>query len=1135
MQRTGSNCATQHGLGKTRVILPMLLIEWYYSKVDHVAVVFLLSQLLDEGFSYLHQHLCASVHNICLATAPFSRDAKLNHSSSKQLCHLFQYLRSTRTVLVQSPEHRLSMLLKCNEAIMDEMNLPPASTPTISMIPLMKTLLSVPLSVFFDECDEIMRYVYQLIYSMGLHVEDVSQTVRWRTVQAVLGVLASDAAMSFLVDSKALAVLEFQPSKTAYRAMRLVQCSDSEWKDACRCLVDELIRNPPPSLKWLTRLADSNPVHVDLLKSFMVDQYTGSSDVKLDSLTEQQQHQLLTIRGLLACGALKHCLSLRHGVNYGLDTRPERKRLAVPYDACDSPSERTEFAHPDCATVFTHLSYYSVGLTRVQIADAFHILLQLPRAAQQRQYHCCFEAAKFGLEEPQLYDSIDKIDISSSVQLTALAKIFRYNVPLIDFWLTRITLPQDTRNYSAQLVSNSWHLANVTRCVGFSGTNDSNDLLPLLVHPVDMQNIPELAATNGKMIDLIISQSSDRVEYIQVAVDDQGADIEQWKLVTQRAVERGCHALLDAGALLSGPTNRQVAAYVLSLLCSDGDQKTNRHGLLGVTYYDRERNQWVFENFQRQVFDHAVSPVPERDSFVYYSQKHTRGVDMKLRPDACALLTVGPGLRKDQLMQAAGRLRQLEFGQKLVLAYCRDIAHLIDEQCHVAASSSDNGLSAAAPVHVLQFVLDETVKYVQNGLVHWATQGLHFASTERDPGKYRQAEPTTLHEMYEGKHIDQTVAVTVGRKCENAMIESNTDENAKMKILVEQIRDRVQSFGADVVHTTTVFGAEITNLGNECEREQQQEQEQELENEKEQESQHSNLRACEEEEWGIASYLEYDADSATMLPTEYVKSISAYFEEIVVEDQAKSMLLIDWPNTIYVTVNFARTLASSDPLAPEGDGSGRCQTISHGRIAGSIVCFPDGTVLLISEREAEVVMREVWMSNWWDKDDFQCVQVAVQGNDDDCDMKDCARAHCMTDVPILLQFCYLRDAMLDMKFGTNTCGHGTSLKLPCRDSTMSLDVELENDAVESDGIGYAPHAVCVSRRTVSMLQLFNGETCRYLDSTAVRAALNRCDPVQHITAKLGAHELVIARGFRLQYEDSDLQLICQGTEEEDFE
>jgi hypothetical protein len=79
-----------------------------------------------------------------------------------------------------------------------------------------------------------------------------------------------------------------------------------------------------------------------------------------------------------------------------------------------------------------------------------------------------------------------------------------------------------------------------------------------------------------------------------------------------------------------------------------------------------------------------------------------------------------------------------------------------------------------------------------------------------------------------------------------------------------------------------------------------------------------------------------------------------------------------------MTVIFARMLASSDPLALERDGRGHCQTISHGHIAGSIVCFPDGTVLLASEREAEVVMREVWKSNWWNRADVQRVEVIVQ-------------------------------------------------------------------------------------------------------------------------------------------------------------
>lgn len=40
---------------------------------------------------------------------------------------------------------------------------------------------------------------------------------------------------------------------------------------------------------------------------------------------------------------------------------------------------------------------------------------------------------------------------------------------------------------------------------------------------------------------------------------------------------------------------------------------------------------------------------------------------MKLKPDAKALLTLGPGMCRDKLMQAAMRMRQLEQRQSLTL------------------------------------------------------------------------------------------------------------------------------------------------------------------------------------------------------------------------------------------------------------------------------------------------------------------------------------------------------------------------------------------------------------------------------------------------------------------------------------
>lgn len=40
---------------------------------------------------------------------------------------------------------------------------------------------------------------------------------------------------------------------------------------------------------------------------------------------------------------------------------------------------------------------------------------------------------------------------------------------------------------------------------------------------------------------------------------------------------------------------------------------------------------------------------------------------MKLKPDAKAILTLGPRMGRDKLMQAAVRMRQLEYGQTLTL------------------------------------------------------------------------------------------------------------------------------------------------------------------------------------------------------------------------------------------------------------------------------------------------------------------------------------------------------------------------------------------------------------------------------------------------------------------------------------
>lgn len=67
------------------------------------------------------------------------------------------------------------------------------------------------------------------------------------------------------------------------------------------------------------------------------------------------------------------------------------------------------------------------------------------------------------------------------------------------------------------------------------------------------------------------------------------------------------------------------------------------------------------------------APIQEKDAFTYFDESRCRGADMKLSSDARAVLTIGPLVCKDKLMQAAGRMRKLDRGQSIAFAVPADL------------------------------------------------------------------------------------------------------------------------------------------------------------------------------------------------------------------------------------------------------------------------------------------------------------------------------------------------------------------------------------------------------------------------------------------------------------------------------
>lgn len=78
---------------------------------------------------------------------------------------------------------------------------------------------------------------------------------------------------------------------------------------------------------------------------------------------------------------------------------------------------------------------------------------------------------------------------------------------VIDFWLIIFVFPSEAKSFEKKLMCTAWDLCNENMqylTTGFSGTNDTRDILPL---PIAQDDLPELQHAN-EVVDRILSKRS---------------------------------------------------------------------------------------------------------------------------------------------------------------------------------------------------------------------------------------------------------------------------------------------------------------------------------------------------------------------------------------------------------------------------------------------------------------------------------------------------------------------------------------------------------------------------------------------------------------------------------------------------
>lgn len=424
---------------------------------------------------------------------------------------------------------------------------------------------------------------------------------------------------------------------------------------------------------------------------------------------------------------------------------------------------------------------FQLGLSDAQLHQLFVVLESRPDASAiyekwidsipRRMVDLSIRSYKgINLDDPHQRDSL-------------LFRLLRSNMHVIDFWLSNIVYPYESKIFEQKLMCTAWDLcsAQLNHCVtGFSGTNDTKDILPL---PIVQNDLPELESTNEDMRQIL--RQPENQAYRSLPANVSGMEI------LQLLVKQNIPVLLECGALMVELTNQELATEWLKLVPETAYE--------AAIYFDaNDILQSIDRNGIITEFDSSVYRDNLGRCLVYLDDVHTRGTDLKFPSNWTACVTLSGDITRDKTVQSCMRMRQLGRGHSIAFwaSYEADIR--IRNICQL---SRDDSITNE---HVIEFICHNSRQFEVQNMVHFTSAALNY--TKKAIGHTlheNSAEETAMDELYRICVDDEFVELrqTYGDK-EQALlrdiawskfniVQSEYKTNREIRSFIRDMQDRV--------------------------------------------------------------------------------------------------------------------------------------------------------------------------------------------------------------------------------------------------------------------------------------------------------------------------------------------------------
>ena len=482
-----------------------------------------------------------------------------------------------------------------------------------------------------DESDEVLHVKQQVIYTVGIQQPLDGAPARWEIVQKLLGLLATKLVKDPQRQDSSSFIIGTGPNVAAFPTIRIRS-------DAARQYLERLMTESLDNRDWPL------PPHMNRQVAAFITARKPSkslmSCIQPDCSDKDRRmvQMILILRGLIGGDIFMHSLrEKRWRVQYGLDL--QRSKLAIPFRAKDSPSPRSEFGHPDITIVLTCLSYYYRGLDLEMVRQVLQSLLssEAPDIIYADWLRPCWNTV------PKALQTIQGLDLGDEIFLqTQIYPLLRHNKAAIDFYLNIFVFPRYAREFPLKMSTSGWDIA-ITKpnpTTGFSGTNDGRLLLPVTVTQSDQD---AQLHTNAKVLSYILKKENSEVICHPGVINSASLLDAIQKLSPVPTV------ILDVGAQILDLPNIEFAKSWLKIYQDDENIKA-------VVFFDDSNNLLVLTlDGATQPFIGSPYSTRLEECLVYLDEAHTRGTDLRIPPNTRAVVTLGPKLHKDKLVQGESR------------------------------------------------------------------------------------------------------------------------------------------------------------------------------------------------------------------------------------------------------------------------------------------------------------------------------------------------------------------------------------------------------------------------------------------------------------------------------------------------